>query len=251
MTVVALSNRKGGTGKTTTAVNLAACLAEQGQRVLLIDLDPQANATSSFGLTKAAGNSGSLALLHADADLESQTQASGIAGLEVVAAGSDLAGAEFDLAREDGWETLLVATLANHGRDFVILDTPPALGVLSVNALAAADGVVIPLQCDYFSLEGLQEFAANLNQLRAKINPRLSLLALVKTMYDNRTLLSRQVSKELDRYFGNKVLPTAIPRNVRLAEAPSHGLPIILHAPSSSGAQAYRELTHEFLQMLE
>lgn len=251
MTVIALSNRKGGTGKTTTAVNLAACLAELGHQVLLIDLDPQANATSSFGLPKADANSGVLALLRDETDLAAQLQVSTIPGVEVIAAGSDLASVEFDLVSKKGWEKILQKKIAQHGRDFVIIDTPPALGVLSVGGLAAADGVVIPLQCDYFSLEGLQEFATNLNQLRAKINPKLRLLALVKTMYDGRTRLAQQVASELARYFGNKVLPTAIPRNVRLAEAPSHGVPITVHAPSSTGAQSYRQVTQELLTVLQ
>ena len=250
MTVVALSNRKGGTGKTTTATNLAACLAELNKSVLLIDLDPQANATSSVGVDKANMDTGAVALLTSDKKLKDLIQTTDFDNLSVVPGGSDLAVLDLELPVTKNWETILVKKIKKNNFDFVVIDTPPALGAISINALVAADGILLPLQCDYLSLEGLQEFATNLYQIRQKLNPKLRLYALVKTMYDNRTLLSRQVADELARHFGQKVLPTAIPRNIKLAEAPSHGQPIVHYAPSSTGAKAYRAMTKEFLKLL-
>lgn len=252
MTVVAISNRKGGTGKTTTAVNLSACLAAKGHDVLLIDLDPQSNATTSFGVSKAEPAAGAMALFTGtEVPLDDLAAASSQESLRIIPAGPALANTELSLSSLDRWEHLLTHKLAKHSHDFIVLDTPPAMGALTINALTAATGIIVPLQCDYLSLEGLQEFASNLNGLRQKLNPDLRLFGLAKTMYDDRTLLTREVDKELDRYFGDKVFATPIPRNVRLAEAPSHGLPIIQHAPSSRGAMAYRAMTDEFLSALQ
>ena len=247
MNTLAVTNRKGGTGKTTTAVNLAACLAELGQDVLVIDVDPQANATTSFGAAPAADDEGTLALLQTDRSVSDVSIESSMPRVTLVPAGPMLAVAELEMSTRPEWRTLLRDKLVAGPHDCIILDTPPAMGVLAINALTAAHDVIVPLQCDYFSLEGLREFAANLNQLRLKVNPDLKLAGLLKTMYDNRTVLARQVATELDRHFGSKVFRTVIPRNVRLAEAPSYGVPVIMHDPSCTGAQSYRALAREFL----
>ena len=250
MTCVAITNRKGGTGKTTTAVNLSACLAELGHTVLLIDLDPQSNATISCGLPLASDDAGTTGLLMTGKAIPELRCAGPLEGLAIVPAGPALAATEMELNQLQHWETILRTKLRAATDDYIIIDTPPAMGPLTLNALTAAEDVVVPLQCDYLSLEGLREFASNLNQVRSKLNPELELAGLVKTLYDERPLLTRHVAAELDRYFGAKVFATAVPRNVRLAEAPSHGLPIILHAPSSTGASAYRQLARELLQRL-
>ncbi len=249
---VAFANRKGGTGKTTSAANMAASLADRGHRVVLIDLDPQANATTALGIARAAQGSGSEALL-AGAEPEQLLEETALPRLAVLPAGSDLAGAEIELPRTEGWQALLrkrIPPLAEK-HDIAVVDCPPAIGPLTVNALAAASGVVVPLQCDYFSLEGLAEFASNIGRLRTAHNPKLMLYGLLKTMYDPRTLLARQVAEQLDRHFGSKVFRTAIPRTVRLAEAPSHGLPISRYAPASQAAAAYSAAADELLEMME
>ena len=251
MTTVAISNRKGGTGKTTTAVNLAACLAEMGKNVLLIDADAQANATLSLGADMADDDSGTMALITGDSPVSETTVASSMDGLELVPAGSVLATADMMLGGDDETVMGLRDKLSDDDHDYVIIDTPPSMGVLALSALVAAEDVIVPLQCDYLSLEGLREFGSNLNRLRNNLNPGMRLAGLVKTMYDSRPLLSRHVSKEIDRHFGSKVFRTAIPRNVRLAEAPSHGLPVILHDATCPGAKAYRELAREFLERIQ
>ncbi len=247
---MAVTNRKGGTGKTTTAVNLSACLAELGNKVLLIDLDPQGNATISCGIPMSDEDGGSIALLTTDKTTRELSCVSPVANLTVVPSGSALAAAEIELNRKKDWERILRTKLKAVTDDYILIDTPPAMGPLTLNALVAADGVIVPLQCDYLSLEGLREFASNLNRVRANLNPNLSLIGLIKTIYDERPLLTRHVAAELDRYFGAKVFSTAVPRNVRLAEAPSYGLPITLHASSSTGAGAYRQLARELQERL-
>ena len=251
MTTVAISNRKGGTGKTTTAVNLAACLAEMGKNVLLIDADAQANATISLGAGMADDHSGTMALIASESPVRDTTVASSMDGLELVPAGSVLATADMMLGGDDETVMGLRDKLSDDDHDYVIIDTPPSMGVLALSALVAAEDVIVPLQCDYLSLEGLREFGSNLSRLRNNLNPEMRLAGLVKTMYDSRPLLSRQVSDELDRHFGTKVFRTAIPRNVRLAEAPSHGLPVILHDANCPGAKAYRELAREFVERVQ
>ncbi|MBF2735857.1 MAG: ParA family protein [Betaproteobacteria bacterium AqS2] len=247
MKTVAVANRKGGTGKTTTAVNLAACLAARGRSVLLIDADPQANATVSVGLPLAADGTGTAALLAADADLAAAAAPTPFPRLAAVPAGPALAAAEFGFEeRGDGWQRVLRDKLTQARHDHVIIDTPPAMGFLAYNCLAAADGLLVPLQCDYFSLEGLREFAANLARIRQAHNPGLRLAGLLRTMHDPRTLLARQVSEGLRRQFGSLLFETSIPRNVRLAEAPSHGKPVIHFDRGCSGARAYEALADEF-----
>ena len=247
MKIVAISNRKGGTGKTTTAVNLAAGLAEKNKSVLLIDADPQANATTSLGVPPVADNEGLLALLTTEKKLCDLVVTTEFKNLELLPTGSALAQAELELNKTDDWQHLMSNKIANAKYDYIIIDTPPAVGVLAINTLVAADSVLVPLQCDYYSLEGLREFANNLNRLRDGYNPKLELDGLLKTMFDDRTLLAKQVSTELNRYFGTKVFNTKIPRNVRVAEAPSHGQPVITYDPKCAGAIAYRNLTNEYL----
>lgn len=253
MLTLAFANRKGGTGKTTSAVNLAACLAEAGKQVVLIDLDPQANATTALGAKRAKDNLGSQTLFTEQYNAATILVDTPQTNLRLLPAGSDLAALEFNLGeRNPKWHSSLARGLSglDNQCEIIVLDCPPALGTLTVAALVAASGVIIPLQCDYFSLEGLAEFARNISQLRASHNRKLMLYGLLKTMYDPRTLLTRQVSEEIDRHFGTKVFATKIPRNVRLAEAPSHGLPINLYDPKSKGAIAYHEVAKELLKKL-
>ena len=250
MKTVAFANRKGGTGKTTSAVSIAAAIAELDKKVVLIDLDPQANATAALGVDRAGQGEGSQALFSGDASCRSLLRKTMLERLAVIPAGSDLAVIEYQLAASrDKWQEMLRKRIKGLAKeyDIAVIDCPPSISPLSVNALVAATGVVVTLQCDYFSLEGLAEFAANIERLRNSHNSRLALFGLLKTMYDARTLLSRQVAEQLERHFGSKVFRTPIPRTVRLAEAPSHGLPITLYAPASPAAAAYREVAADLL----
>jgi chromosome partitioning protein len=255
--VVALANQKGGVGKTTTAVNLAACLAEMRKRVLLIDLDPQCNATSGLGLEARAGGSLYRALL-GEAAPEALVQDTPCAGVDMIPAELDLAGAEVDIARverylhrfRDVLDALLVGPL-DTAYDYILVDCPPALGILTMNALAAADCLLVPMQCEYYALEGLSVIVRLVEQLRASgANPDIEIEGILMTMYDGRTNLAEQVVREVRSHFGKTVYRTVIPRNVRLSEAPSYGRPIIAYAAHSSGAEAYRALAREFNQRL-
>jgi chromosome partitioning protein len=253
--VISVANQKGGVGKTTTAINLSACLAQAGRRVLLLDLDPQANATSGLGLEKLEGASAYRPLL-GEGDLLEKIRPTAFERLEIIPSEVDMCGAEIEIARaEDHLQRLarLLRPIRDSGRfDFVLIDCPPSLGLLTLNAFAASDYLVIPLQCEYFALEGISMSHKVLGQVRQSgINPRLELLGVVMTMFDGRTRLSAQVVEEVRQHFGNLVFDTVIPRATRLAEAPSFGKPIIHHDKYSPGAAAYEVLAGELLQRVK
>jgi chromosome partitioning protein len=253
--VIAVANQKGGVGKTTTAVNLAACVAAMGRRVLLFDLDPQANATSGVGLEKKAGASAYLALLGQSGLLE-KIQDSPFERLAVIPSEVDLCGADIELARSENYlqrvTQALRPVLESKRFDLILVDCPPSLGILTLNAFVAADGVLVPLQCEYFALEGISMLNRIMGQLHDNgANPRLELTGVVMTMYDSRTKLSQQVVSEVRQHFGERVFETMIPRTTRLAEAPSFGKPIIHYDKYSSGAAAYELLAQEFLARLD
>jgi chromosome partitioning protein len=247
--VYALANQKGGVGKTTTAINLAACLAEAGERTLVVDLDPQANATS--GLGERANGSSSFDLLDGIA-LERLIRPTKFANLDLVPSKPELAGAAVELSRRADGERYLAESLAGAGArySFVFLDCPPSLGPLTVNGLAAADRVLVPVQCEYYALEGLTQLLDSIERIRAGLNPRLSLAGMVLTMADGRTRLSADVAGEVRRHFGDLVFEAVIPRSVRLAEAPSHGLPITAYDPRSRGADAYYRVASELVERM-
>ncbi len=251
-TVIALANQKGGVGKTTTAVNLAAFLADSGLSLLLIDLDPQGNATSHLGLDKRSAQPNVYHLLRGDAPAERCVLATRRHGLKVIPSNPELAGIEMELAVEPGRETRLKSALASLDEtfDLVLIDCPPGLGLLSVNALAAADRVLAPIQCEYFALEGLTQLQETVHLVRRRLNPSLKLWGIVMTMYDGRTNLAVQVVREVHAYFSDILFDTLIPRSVRLSEAPSYGMPIADYDPSSKAAQAYRRLAEEVVQRL-
>jgi len=246
--ILAVTNQKGGVGKTTTAVNLSACLAEFGQRVLLVDLDPQGNATTGCGIVKSEAMPTVYQILIGRATMGDSCLSTEF-GFDLLPANRELAGAEIDLIdlgqREYRLRDALAGIRGNY--DFILMDCPPALNLLTVNGLVAADRVIIPMQCEYYALEGLTDLVATLKKVRAKLNPVLDIEGLLRTMFDARSTLTQQVSRELESHFGEKVYRTIIPRNVRLAEAPSYGKPAIAFDRSSKGAQAYLQLALEIL----
>jgi chromosome partitioning protein len=244
--IYAVANQKGGVGKTTTALNVAACLAEAGERTLVVDLDPQANATS--GLGERVGGGSSYDLLDG-ASLDEVVHATRFENLSLVPARPELAGAAVELARHDGGDVFLKRSLddARSRFSFVFIDCPPSLGPLTVNALAAADRVLVPVQCEYYALEGLTQLLHSIERVRGRLNPRLSIAGMLLTMVDARTRLASDVAGELRGTFGDLVFDAIVPRNVRLAEAPSHGLPITAYDRGSAGADAYYRVTTELV----
>jgi len=248
--VICIANQKGGVGKTTTSVNLAASLALEKQRVLLIDLDPQGSASSGLGVRDLAGKPTTYDVImgeHAIADSMMQTQ---IEHLSLLPAHRDMVGAEVELVAVIGREFRLAEALkpVRDQFDFIVIDCPPSLGLLTVNGLSAADAVLIPLQCEYYALEGLSALLETIELIRARLNPRLAIDGILLTMFDTRNSLSHQVSDEVRRHFPELVFRTVIPRNVRLSESPSHGIPAALYDPASKGAQAYIDLARELTE---
>lgn len=248
--IIAVVNQKGGVGKTTTAVNLAAALAEQGKKVLVCDFDPQANATSGFGIDKRKVKHTSYSMIIGESTVQEsivKTQYS-----DVIPSSADLAGAAVELIGMERRERQLHACLSQvrDNYDVIFIDCPPSLEMLTLNGLCAADGILIPVQCEYYALEGLSDLMATLRSVKRKLNPGLDIFGVILTMFDGRTNFSTQVAQEVRRHFPGKVFTTAIPRNVRLAEAPSHGLPVTAYDRSSKGSIAYRELAEEAAKKL-
>jgi chromosome partitioning protein len=251
--VIAIANQKGGVGKTTTAVNLSASLASTGKKVLVVDIDPQANATSGLGFARGAVTEGIYDALSGGRSLRELTQLTELDSLFLVPATADLAGAEVELVNTADREHCLEQALAavKDRYDYVVIDCPPSLGLLTLNALVAADAVVIPLQCEYYALEGLSALVATIERVKRSLNPRLEIEGILLTMVDARTSLNQQVEGEVRSHFDGKVYRTTIPRNVRIAESPSHGRPIILYEPASRGSQSYLQLAREFVARAE
>ena len=245
MTVLVVSNQKGGVGKTTTAISLGAALVEHGERVLVVDLDPQANATSGLGVSKAPPNA-VYGLILKERAINDSIVRTAVSGLDLVPSGPDMAGAEVELVPLMAREYRLRSALRSaRGYDTILVDCPPSLGLLTINALTAGDAVIIPVQCEYYALEGLAQLLSTIEAVRARLNAELNVLAIVLTMEDRRNRLSVQVIEEVRRHFPSLVADARIPRAVRLAEAPSHGLPISVYDRRSAAAQAYDDLARE------
>jgi chromosome partitioning protein len=251
--IFCVANQKGGVGKTTTAVNLAAGLARIGQRVLLVDLDPQGNATMGAGINKSALEASVYEVLLGMAELPAARVRSGPGQFDVLPANRELAGAEVEMVALEQREMRLKQALAavDAEYDFILIDCPPALSMLTLNGLCAANGVIIPMQCEYYALEGLSDLVNTIKRVHAKLNPDLKIIGLLRVMFDPRMTLSQQVSAQLEQHFGDKVFKTVIPRNVRLAEAPSYGMPGVNFDAASKGAQAYIAFGAEMVERIK
>ncbi|MCX7828905.1 MAG: AAA family ATPase [Thermanaerothrix sp.] len=251
MTVLALTNQKGGVGKTSSCVNLAAAIAMQGKRVLMVDMDPQGNATSGIGIDRSSLSKSVYELLLGDAQFEQVVVQSDIDNLWVLPATIDLAGAEIELSSAISRESRLRKFREQFDSyHLVLVDCPPSLGLLTLNALVAADKFVVPIQCEYYALEGLSQLLKTIDLVRQYLNPSIDLFGIILTMYDNRTRLSRDVAEQVRQRFPKETFDTIIPRNVRVSESPSYGMPVVTYDPSSQGAQAYVELAQEVLGRL-
>ena len=248
--VISFINQKGGVGKTTTCVNMASYLAEYGKKVLLIDMDPQGNASSSVGINKEEKHKTSYNVLINEDEVKDVVLATPFKNLDCIPANVDLAGAEVELVDVDNREKVFSKALSKvkDKYDYICIDCPPSLGLITVNSLTASDGVIIPIQCEYFALEGLSVLMYTLKLVKKHLNPDIDVEGVVLTMKDGRSNLGNSVADEVGKYFNEKVYKTVIPRNIRLAEAPSYGEPINIYDPKSTGGQAYRELTEEFLK---
>ncbi len=247
--ITSFSNQKGGVGKTTTCVNLSAYLAVSGKKVLIIDIDPQGNATTGLGVNKTALKKSTYSLLTGDfADIKELIQPTPVKNLDIIPSNIDLAGAELELVGMPSRDRILAAAVKKvQGYDYIMIDCPPSLGLLTINALAASDSVLIPIQSEFYALEGLSQLMNTIRLVIKHLNPQLTLDGVVLTMYDSRSLMSRQVAEEIKKYYSKKLYTVKIPRNIRLSEAPSHGVPINLHDPKCPGASAYSALAQEFL----
>lgn len=247
---ISISNQKGGVGKTTTAVNLATALAAVGKKVLLIDLDPQGNASTGFGIDRSNRNNGTYELLFGECTLDQAAQPTKVPGLYVVPSSLDLSGAEIELIDVENREYRLKNAIDQSDRkyDYVIFDCPPSLNLLTLNAFSASDGVLVPLQCEFYALEGLSHLVQTIERARTALNPNLELMGVVLTMFDRRNTLSGQVADNVRSFFGDKVYDTVIPRNVRVSEAPSFGLPAIVYDMHCTGSKAYIHLAKELLK---
>jgi chromosome partitioning protein len=249
-TIYAVVNQKGGVGKTTTAVNTCAYMALAGARVLLVDSDPQANATSGLGIDRTTVQNTTYSVLIDNMPVGKAIAPTAVANLMILPATADLAGADIELMPRISRETFLRRALSAVRQDFdvIVIDAPPSLGLLTLNALVAADAVLIPIQTEYYALEGMSQLMNTIELVKAQLNPPLDIARVILTMFDYRTRLSKQVVDEVKEYFKEKVARTVVPRNVRLSEAPSHGLPIALYDPKSQGAAAYQSIAQEVLQ---
>ncbi len=247
--IISFSNQKGGVGKTSTCVNMAAAIALRGKKVLLIDIDPQGNATTSLGFSKSELENSVYSVLIEDKPIAEALQKTAIKGLDLLPSSIDLAGAEVELVYQKNRENKLNYALLQISTvyDYVVIDCPPSLGLLTINALSASDSVIIPIQSEYFAMEGLSQLMNSIKLVNQHLNPNLKIEGVVITMYDGRALISKQISAEIHKYFGKRMFNTVIPRNIRVSEAPSHGVPVMLHDPRSSGAKAYVALADEFL----
>ena len=248
--IISFSNQKGGVGKTTTCVNMAAYLSKAGKKVLLIDLDPQGNATTGLGFSKSTLKKSVYNVLIEEEDVKDNVLPTELDGLYILPANIDLAGSEVELVYKKSREKVLKMALDKMKKDydFLLIDCPPSLGLLTINALAAADSVIIPIQSEYYALEGLSQLMNSVALVRQHLNKELRVEGVVLTMYDGRSLISKQIAAEIKKYFTKKLYEIVIPRNIRLAEAPSHGKPILLHDSKCMGARAYAALTEEFLK---
>ena len=248
--VISIASQKGGVGKTTTAINLGACLAQESKRVLVVDIDPQGNATSGFGINGNDQRQSTYEVLIGQAEIQQAIMPTALSTLDLMPAGQRLSGAEVELVGMMARETRLKTCLAKvrDEYDYILIDSPPSLGLLTINSLTASDSVLIPLQCEYLALEGLTQLIGAIRLVQDHLNPALRIEGVLLTMFDARLNLSQQVADEARKFFAERVYKTVIPRNVRLSEAPSFGKPIVLYDPHSSGAESYRELAREVLE---